>query len=217
MDAAPLLIDVFSDVVCPWCFIGKRRLERALDLFAQEHAQSAAPLVRWNAFQLNPDLALGGVSREQYLSEKFGNHASEIYERVKGVGQTVGIDFRFDLIAHQPNTLKAHSLLVVADSPQLQWRLKEALLQAYFIDGANLSLDSTLSQIASDVGLSHANVQAALFDEGIHQAVRDKDRSARALGINGVPFFIFNGTLGVSGAQDESVLLQAMNEAIAGA
>ena len=215
MTTTPLSIDVFSDVVCPWCFIGKRRLERALDLFAQQQPDQPAPLVRWSAFQLNPDLAPEGISREQYLSQKFGNRSSEIYDRVKGVGQSVGIDFRFDLITHQPNTLKAHSLLMVAQDPAQQWRLKEAILQAYFINGADLSSDSTLVQIASSVGMAQKDIDAALTQEGIHQAVRDKDRSARELGINGVPFFIFNGTLGVSGAQEESVLLQAMNEALA--
>lgn len=214
MTTTPLSIDVFSDVVCPWCFIGKRRLERALDLFAQQHPDQPAPLVRWSAFQLNPDLALEGISREQYLSQKFGSRSTEIYDRVKGVGQSVGIEFRFDLITHQPNTLKAHSLLMVAQNPEQQWSLKEAILQAYFINGADLSLDSTLTQIASSVGMAQKEIDAALNEEGIHQAVRDKDRSARELGINGVPFFIFNGTLGVSGAQEESVLLQAMNEAL---
>ncbi len=215
MATTPLSIDVFSDVVCPWCFIGKRRLERALELFAKAHPDQAAPLVRWSAFQLNPELALEGISREKYLSEKFGNRSNEIYERVKGVGLSVGIEFRFDLITRQPNTLKAHSLLMVAANPELQFSLKEAILQAYFIDGADLSADSTLAQIANSVGMAQKDIDAALSEESIHQAVREKDLSARQLGINGVPFFIFNGTLGVSGAQDESVLLQAMNEALA--
>ena len=104
---------------------------------------------------------------------------------------------------------------MVAANPELQFRLKEAILQAYFIDGADLSADSTLAQIANSVGMAQKDIDAALSEESIHQAVREKDLSARQLGINGVPFFIFNGTLGVSGAQDESVLLQAMNEALA--
>jgi len=215
MTTTPLSIDVFSDVVCPWCFIGKRRLERALQMFAVQHPDQPAPLVRWSAFQLNPDLAPEGITRERYLSEKFGNRSTEIYERVKAVGQSVGIEFRFDLITQQPNTLKAHSLLMVAENPAQQWSLKEAILTAYFIDGANLSSDSVLTQIAKSVGMTQKDIDAALSEGGIHQAVSDKDRSARELGINGVPFFIFNGTLGVSGAQDESVLLQAMNEALA--
>ena len=215
MTTTPLSIDVFSDVVCPWCFIGKRRLERALQMFAVQHPDQPAPLVRWSAFQLNPDLAPEGITRERYLSEKFGNRSTEIYERVKAVGQSVGIEFRFDLITQQPNTLKAHSLLMVAENPAQQWSLKEAILTAYFIDGANLSSDSVLTQIAKSVGMTQKDIDAALSEGGIHQAVSDKDRSARELGINGVPFFIFNGTLGVSGEQDESVLLQAMNEALA--
>ena len=215
MTTTPLSIDVFSDVVCPWCFIGKRRLERALQMFAVQHPDQPAPLVRWSAFQLNPDLAPEGITRERYLSEKFGNRSTEIYERVKAVGQSVGIEFRFDLITQQPNTLKAHSLLMVAENPAQQWSLKEAILTAYFIDGANLSSDSVLTQIAKSVGMTQKDIDAALSEGDIHQAVSDKDRSARELGINGVPFFIFNGTLGVSGAQDESVLLQAMNEALA--
>lgn len=215
MAHAPLSIDVFSDVVCPWCFIGKRRLEGALEWFAQQNPEQLAPLVRWNPFELNPELSAHGVSREQYLSEKFGSRSTEIYARVKAVGQSVGIDFRFDLITQQPNTLKSHALLMVSSDPLEQSRLKEAILQAYFIDGADLTQDSTLTQLAFSAGMQLCDIEAALADKAIEQAVRDKERFAKEMGINGVPFFIFNGTLGVSGAQEEAVLLEAMTQALA--
>ncbi len=209
-----LVIDVVSDMVCPWCFIGKRRLEEALDLFQAQHPGQEAPLVRWNPFQLNPDLPIEGVSREQYLAEKFGDRAQDVYARVSAVGKEVGIDFRFDLIAQQPNTLLAHSLVAQASDPSIQAVLVEAIFVAYFLQGQDLSKRETLSAIALECGLSSEQIQNALDHEEALGAIQAKDRSARDLGINGVPFYIFNASLGVSGAREASTLVQAMQEAL---
>ena len=209
-----LVIDVVSDVVCPWCFIGKRRLEQALSLYHQQHPDAPTPLVRWNPFQLNPDLPAGGVSREAYLAQKFGDRAKGVYDRVSAVGKEVGIDFRFDLIAHQPNTLLAHSLVAQASDPATQALLVEALFVAYFLQGEDLSQRETLSAIAQACGLSADQIQSALRHEDASAAIQAKDQSARELGINGVPFYIFNASLGVSGAQEASTLVQAMHEAL---
>ena len=105
-----LTIDVVSDVVCPWCYVGKRRLEGALEMLAKEHPD-VVPEVRWHAFQLNPDLQPEGIERSEYVRNKFGDRADSIYERVSGVGHDVGIAFKFDQIKRQPNTIQAHSLI----------------------------------------------------------------------------------------------------------
>jgi len=209
-----LVIDVVSDMVCPWCFIGKRRLEEALVLFSEQHPEAQAPLVRWNPFQLNPDLPAQGVSREQYLAQKFGARAQGVYERVSAVGKEVGIDFRFDLIAHQPNTLLAHSLVAQASDPAVQAQLVEAIFTAYFLQGQDLSNRETLGSLALSSGLTPAQIQKALDEEDALGAIQAKDQSARDLGINGVPFYIFNASLGVSGAREASALVQAMEEAL---
>jgi len=210
----PLIIDVLSDVVCPWCFIGKRRLEEALALFKAQYPQEPAPLVRWSAFQLNPDLPLSGIERAQYLREKFGDRAPSVYERVSAVGRSVGIDFRFDQIKRQPNTLLAHSLIAQAPTPQVQVKLVEALFCAYFLQSQDLTDQGVLANIAKEAGLSEQEIQLGLDRTQAGQAVLEKERAARELGINGVPFFIINSQIGVSGAQEAQTLLDAMGEAL---
>jgi predicted DsbA family dithiol-disulfide isomerase len=209
-----LQIDVFSDVVCPWCFIGKRRLEEALALYAQRRPQGPSVLVRFKPFELNPQLPEDGVSREQYLNEKFGARAAQIYERVSAVGQSVGIAFAFNAIERQPNTAKCHALLMLAQDPALQFNLKEALMRAYFLLGKDLSKDQTLRSIALEVGMSNPSIEQSLSDPVVMGWVKDQERAAAELGISGVPFFVFNGRLAVSGAQEAAVLLQAMEEAL---
>ncbi len=210
----PLIIDVLSDVVCPWCYIGKRRLESALTLFKEQFPSEPTPLVRWSAFQLNPDLPLEGIERTQYLKEKFGDRSLSVYERVSGVGQSVGIDFKFDQIKRQPNTLLAHSLIAQAQSPQAQASLVEALFKAYFLDSMDLTRKEVLRSIALSTGMSDAAIEEGLGNAHAHQAVQEREKGARALGINGVPFYILNAKLGVSGAQEPQTLLDAMKEAL---
>lgn len=210
----PLTIDVLSDVVCPWCFIGKRRLEGALALFKAQFPLHPDPLVRWSAFQLNPDLPLSGIERSEYLRNKFGERASSVYSRVSAVGQTVGIDFQFDRIERQPNTLLAHSLIAQASTPQIQAKLVEALFGAYFLDAQDLTDPKVLARIALSSGLTQKAIEEGLDPGRAHQAVVDKERAARELGINGVPFYIINSQLGVSGAQESETLLDAMKQAL---
>jgi predicted DsbA family dithiol-disulfide isomerase len=210
----PLIIDVLSDVVCPWCFIGKRRLEAALVLFKEKYPKEATPLVRWSAFQLNPDLPLVGIERSQYLKEKFGERAASVYERVSAVGQSVGLDFKFDHIKRQPNTLFAHSLIAQAQSPDEQAKLVEVLFKAYFLDAMDLTDKAMLAQLAQSAGLTNEAIEEGLSNPELHQAVQEKEKAARELGIHGVPFYILNSQLGVSGAQEPNTLLEAMDQAL---
>src|SRR5262245_26145667 len=208
-----LAIDVVSDVVCPWCFIGKRRLEGALALYAKERPDAPPPTVTWRPFQLNPGLPAEGMARADYIARKFGSRGGAVYDRVSAVGREVGIDFAFDRITRQPNTLAAHSLIELARAKGRQGATKEAFLRAYFLDGVDLTARENLVAIATSAGLERATVEEWLDNAEAREAVAAEDARARELGIEGVPFFIFNGRLGVSGAQTPEVLLDAMKQA----
>src|SRR3972149_2973117 len=187
-----LQIDVISDVVCPWCFIGKRKLARALELYAKRNPDGEPPQVAWHPYQLNPDMPEAGVDRGDYLARKFGGRSAEVYARVSAAGAEVGIPFAFDKVARQPNTLAAHSLIALAGGAGLQGGLVEALFRAYFIDGRDLTANETLSAIACEAGLAKDEVDACLASAQARERVQAEDSQARGIGVDGVPFFIFN-------------------------
>ena len=206
-------IDVISDVVCPWCFIGKRRLESALDLWRSRSADAPEIEVAWHPFQLNPDLPPEGIERSEYVARKFGARSHDIYQRVSGVGRTVGIDFAFERIVRQPNTTAAHQLIALAQDEGKQDEIVEALFRAYFLEGVDLTQTGNLLALGERAGLPRENARAALADDARRQTVAAGDTQARALGVSGVPFFIFEQRLAVSGAQEPDVLLQALTQA----
>jgi predicted DsbA family dithiol-disulfide isomerase len=211
---ADLVVDIVSDVVCPWCYIGKRKLESALtELQARE--PGLAILRRWHPFQLNPDLPAHGIARAAYLEAKFGGkaRAAEIYARVKAAGMDVGIPFDFDRIKRQPNTLDAHRLIAWAQNrgdAKATDGLVEQLFRAYFIDGRMLTDTEQLVGIACDAGFPGDEVRAMLGSDAIRSEVEAEDREARSVGISGVPFFVFNGKTAVSGAHEPAALLEAI-------
>lgn len=199
-------IDIFSDVVCPWCFVGKRRLEQALATAKVTDAD-----IHWHAFQLNPDLPTAGVDRRQYLEAKFGPDAMErIHARLDDVGKSVGIEFQFDKILRSPNTLDAHRLLWLAGTQGRQGELKEALLEAYFLKGQDVGDRAALAGIAGQCGLS-GDIPAFLAGDAGKREVRDDLAAAAQLQISGVPFFIFDGRFALSGAQPPEVFAQALD------
>jgi predicted DsbA family dithiol-disulfide isomerase len=208
-----LRIDVISDVVCPWCYVGKRRLEEALRQF-DAAGKGITVEVCWRPFQLNPDLPAFGMNRAEYLARKFGPTAPDIYTRVAQAGRSVGIAFAFESIAHQPNTLPAHQLIRLAGQQGRQEAMVETLFRAYFIEGADLTDGTVLVQLAARAGVEPATAVHCLSDTGAKRAVADEERSARDLGVQGVPFFVFNGRLAVSGAQEPEVLARAMETAL---
>ena len=210
MAGAALTIDIVSDVVCPWCYIGKRRLEAALAL--PEAADLPAVEVRWHPFQLNPDMPAGGVSRQQYLEDKFGGPG-------RAAGRTAGLELNIDGITLQPNTLAAHALIAFAQQGDgsLGNQVKERLLKAYFIENRFIGSMDVLVEIAREAGLDADAARAWLSDPDSLQAVAQADLQARTMGITGVPFFIFNQKIAVSGAQDPPALLDAMRQAVAAA
>ena len=212
----PLQIDIASDIVCPWCYIGKRRLEQALALFAQQHPDQPAPQVRWLPFQLNPTMPPEGMSRADYLQRKFGSaDGGGIYERVSAEGIKEGLAFDFKAITRQPNTLKAHALVAAAFALGVQPQVKEELMKAYFCEGADLTQNADLQRIAQRAGMPPEAAHAILQDTALTQEIAAQDEELRRIGISGVPFFILNKSIGVSGAQPPEALLAAMEQALA--
>ena len=170
--------------------------------------------MRWLPFQLNPDLPAEGLPRREYIERKWGpGRSHEVYSRVSGVGRTVDIAFAFENITVQPNTLDAHRLLTYAEREGRQDEVAESLFKGYFIEGANLTDHGALADIGARAGLDRDATLAYLDSDTDLEKVSQADIEARSAGIGGVPFFIFNRKVGVSGAQDADVLLQAMEQA----
>jgi len=169
--------------------------------------------VRWLPFQLNPDLPQNGIPREEYVERKFGTRGKGVNARVTAAGSQVGIPFAYEKMQVQPNTLNAHRLLHYAERAGKQDALSEELFRAHFIQGANLTDREVLADVAARAGLDRREVAAYLAGDVDRERVLQGDMEARAAGIGGVPFFIFNRKIGVSGAQDPETLLEAMEQA----
>ena len=201
-------IDIFSDTICPWCLIGKRRLEAALKLRPDQQVQ-----IRWRTFQLNPQMPREGMDRETYLNLKFGGaeNATMIYDRIRGAGAEEGIDFAFEAIARTPNTLESHRLVRWAAGLGKETELVEVLFQAYFLRGEDIGAKAVLLQAAETAGLDREAAAAFLETDDLLAEVSEEDRQARALGIDGVPCFIFNGRHALAGAQPPKVLAEMLD------
>lgn len=200
MKMKKLDIEVASDVVCPWCYIGKRRLERALSLLKDE----LSPQIRWLPFQLNPGMPEEGVPRAEYRRAKFGSleRSRQLDARVIAEGKSEGIDFAFDRIQRTPNTTQAHRLIALAED---QNAVVDALFRAYFEDARDIGDPAVLADIAAQCGVKgwpeRAPDVSALEDE------------VRAMGISAVPTFIFDRKSGISGAYPADTLAQAIRDA----
>ena len=197
-------IDIVSDVICPWCFIGKRRLEKAL---AQRPEVAAE--VTWRPFQLNPDMPADGMDRPAYLTAKFGSaaQADRLYRNIAAAGAGVDIPFDFARIRRTPNTRRAHALIRHALAEGAGDAMVERLFRAYFVEGRDVGQSATLIELAREIGLEQGAVEASLDDRAIEERVIAEDRGARRIGINAVPCFIFEGQYAVSGAQEPEFFL----------
>ena len=169
--------------------------------------------MRWLPFQLNPDVPESGIPRKEYLAKKFGARAGPNYARVAGIGKEVGIDFDFDAVEVQPNTVNAHRLLHYAGEHGRADEVAESVFRAYFMEGANLADLNVLADAGARGGLERAALLEYLSGDADRALVEQGDLEAREAGIGGVPFFIFNREVGVSGAHEPETLLQAMNQA----
>ncbi|MEV7758376.1 DsbA family oxidoreductase [Microbacterium sp. NPDC089180] len=196
-------IDVWSDIACPWCYIGKRNLENGL---AATAADDDAPVVEieYHSFELSPDTPEDFHGGEiDYLSQHKGisaEQAREMLDRVTGVAADAGLAYRFDILQHT-NTVKAHELLHFAKENGKQLELAELLMSAYFLEGKHVGRDDDLVALAVEVGLDEAEAREALSSQRYRAAVRADQEQARQFGITGVPFFVIDGKYGVSGAQ----------------
>jgi predicted DsbA family dithiol-disulfide isomerase len=181
-----LPVDVISDVICPWCFIGKRRLEKAVVAFDRQHEVR----VRWLPFQLHPAMPKEGIGRREYRTRKFGSweRSQELDARVVTVGQTEGIDFAFDRMKRTPNTLDAHRLVGLAERQGVQGAVVEALFRAYVTDGRDISDRRTLLDVAAGAGLDRHGAEATLNSDDGLGAIKGAEALARRFGVDGVPF-----------------------------
>lgn len=204
-----LAVDVISDVICPWCYIGKRRLEKAVA------ALDVPVKVRWLPFQLNPTMPKDGVSRREYRIKKFGSweRSEKLDARVIAVGQFDGIHFAFDRIKRTPNTLDAHRLMGLAETKVVQSAVVEALFRAYFTEGRDISNRQTLLDVVAEAGLDRHGAEALLNNDDGLEVIKDRDALARRFRVEGVPFFIVNGTLTLSGAQQPDAFLAVFRQA----
>lgn len=192
-------IDIVSDAICPWCYIGKRQLERALATLADEGLHFS---VHWNPFQLNPDMPPEGRDRTQYRVWKFGSpeRARELDERVTQAAASVGLPFRMDLMQRTPNTLDAHRLIGLAGREQKQDAVVEALFIAYFTRGADIGDHDILADCAAEAGMDRAAVAQFLASDTAAAEILAADKAAREAGVNGVPSFFLDGYGLYSGA-----------------
>lgn len=213
-----LAIDVVSDVVCPWCFIGKRHLDRALELWREEQPDCAVT-VHWRPFFLNPDTPEAGEPYRPFLEKKFGGpkQLEELWQRVGEAGRPAGIAFAFEKIELRANTLNAHRLIhhaqIVGAGGTAIADLVEAIFAAQFLAGRHVGDRAVLADVAAACGMDREAVLRYLESAEDAEAVRGGADEARRKGINGVPFFIFNNRLAASGAQAPQALLQVMRQA----
>jgi predicted DsbA family dithiol-disulfide isomerase len=207
MPQQPVRIDVVSDVVCPWCFIGKHRLEEAIKL------KPGIPVeVHWRPYFLNDWIPREGISREQYLTTKFGSpeRYKDIAQRVAQAASAEGLTYAMDKISRQPNTLDPHRLIRWAEPIGKAAEMKQKLMDLYFTQGADLSDRETLVQAAADIGLPADDVRNALASDQDVEEIEREATAAKEAGIQGVPMFIFGGKFAVSGAQAAEHLAEAI-------
>jgi predicted DsbA family dithiol-disulfide isomerase len=206
MNKDTIKVDVVSDVACPWCYVGKRRLESALKEW------KGAPIeVNWHPYQLDPSMREEGMDRDTYLTSKFGSidRVQEMTDRLTETGKTVGIDFDFGDNWLAVNTLQMHQLLNVAREEGFGIEMKERFLAAYFEETQHLNKPEVLYAIAKEFGWDQKKVDSIINDQKIAEAVKAEISHYQQRGVSGVPFFVINDEFGISGAQPVEAFLEA--------
>lgn len=209
--AAPLTIDVVSDVICPWCYLGKRRLEQALTM-----VPSVAVTINWRPFQLDPTTPPEGVDRRTYFERKFGSLAAvePTHARLTAIGRELGIDYRFADVGRTPNTIDAHRVLRWASEAGLGDAAAERLFRAHFTEGVFLGDHAELARLAGEIGLDPTDVAARLATNRDRAAVEEEIEAAVRIGVTGVPCFIVDRRYAVMGAQEPAVIAGAISKAL---
>ncbi len=205
-----LSIEIYSDVICPWCFLGKRRLEDALKSSPRIESK-----IRYRPYELNPATPEEGVDHRAHLAAKFGGEKvlDAAHARLAALGKEVGIDYRFDLIRKTPNTFRAHRVLWMAEREGKAGETQEAFFRGYFTEGKDLGDGKVLADLAEKAGLPAIRVEELLGGEEGSAEVREAEATAYDLGITGVPFFVLNGKIALEGAQPLDVFLKAIDQA----
>lgn len=206
-----LTVEIYSDIICPWCYVGKRRLERALSQLngnAQAH-------ITWRPFQLNPTMPLDGMDRTAYLKAKFGSLEAfwQMKEQLLTVGTEEQIPFAFEKIQRTPNTFAAHRLVWYAVRQGKQDQVLEALFRAYFLNGENIGDLKTLAHVAGEAGLDRTETEKFLASDNGTVEVKAEEAVGRRLGVRGVPYFVLNGSIAISGAQPPDIFVSALQQA----
>lgn len=202
---APAPLEVVSDFICPWCYLGMARLQQALDLLGAD-----APAVRWSPFQLNPDMPPEGMDRREYRSRKFGSWQAslDLDARIKSLADEIGLPIDFDRMQRTPNTLPAHGLQALANAQGAGKLMAAAIFRAYFVEGEDIGDPSLLRRLGEKTGLSGANLDKALDPNGEYRKhAAAEDAAWRQAGISGVPTFVLNRREAMSGAQPVEALL----------
>ncbi|MGC5627740.1 DsbA family oxidoreductase [Georgenia sp. Z1344] len=211
----PIAVDIWSDIACPWCYIGKRKFEAGLAEFREQHADAPAVEVTYHSFELSPDTPVDFTgSTTEFLAERKGmpvEQVEQMLERVTGIAASVGLDYDFDSVVHI-NTLRAHQVIHHAKAHGKQAEAKERLLRAYFVEGKNLSDVDELAALAAETGLDAEEVAADLRADRWADDVQADIAKARAYGIQGVPFFVLDEKYGISGAQESTAFAQALGQ-----
>ena len=207
MNERALTVEVYSDAICPWCYVGKRRLERAL----QHVGDTVKTYVAWRPFQLNPTMPKDGMDRTAYLEAKFGSldTFNEMEQRLLEAGQTEQIAFAFQKIARTPNTFLAHRLIWYAGQQDCQNAIVHQLFKGYFEEGLDIGSTAVLVELGDRVGLQAAPFLAS--NDGVAE-VKAEESVGHKLGIRGVPYFIVNGTSTISGAQPVETFVSAIDQ-----
>jgi predicted DsbA family dithiol-disulfide isomerase len=203
-------IEVISDAVCPWCYVGKKRLEKAIAAVKGKHEIT----VRWKPFQLNPAMPKEGMGRKEYRERKFGSEkvVADLDRRMMAVGRQENIPFALDKIEKTPNTFDAHRLIWFAGQKELQDDVVDRLFRAFFTEARDIGDRAVLADVAAAAGMDKADVVRFLdSDEGVRE-VRAEEAKAREIGVEGVPFFTIGGRLAVSGAHEPDTFLEAFEE-----
>jgi len=205
-----LVVDVTSDLICPWCFVAKRRIDRAASILGKSLE------MRWHPFQLNPEMPVDGLNRRLYRSAKFGSweQSQPLDAQVAAAGKEVGIEFRHDLMKLTPNTFRGHMLLAAAlrEGLEIQNRVAERLFQAYFIKGEDVGDPTTLLRIAREFGVSLLGQVEDFDSPALVSEVKEAERMAVSAGISGVPQITFQGTVVATGAQQEELIAASMRQ-----
>jgi predicted DsbA family dithiol-disulfide isomerase len=202
-------IDIYSDTICPWCYLGKRRFDLAVAARPQYE-----PVIAWRPFELNPDVPVEGVDRETFMAAKMPDQTrlEAAHVELERQGEASGIRFRFDLISRIPNTRRSHLLIAHAARRGLQSAVKDRLMRAYFEEGIDIGELDELVRLGSEVGLSAAEARNALILRVGQDGVVAAERHASVLGITGVPTYIFDGQYTISGAQEVGIFARVFDQ-----